>query len=40
MLEITGALEIGEMMGNAAADQMISALAQQGQNMDQRVMLL
>ena len=40
MLEITGALEIGEMMGNAVADQMISALAQQGQNMDQRVVAI
>ena len=37
MLEITGALEIGEMMGTAVADQMISALAQQDQNMDARV---
>lgn len=36
MLEITGALKIGEMMGNAASNQMINALQAQNKNIDQK----
>lgn len=36
MLEITGALKIGEMMGNAAAGQMINALSAQNKNIDEK----
>ena len=37
LLEITGALKVGEMMGTAVVNQMISAMAQQNANMDQRI---
>ncbi|MCF2947706.1 DUF2059 domain-containing protein [Paraglaciecola aquimarina] len=36
MLDITGALKIGEMMGNAAAGQMINALRAQSKNIDEK----
>ena len=34
MLEITGAMKIGEMMGTSAANQMISLLSQQDKDVD------
>ena len=34
MLEITGALKTGEMMGNAMANEMIAALSRQQQDLD------
>lgn len=36
MLEITGALKVGEIMGNAVANQMITAMSQQ-KNLDPKI---
>ena len=40
LLEITGALEVGEMMGNAVAGQMIQVMSQQGKGIDQKVVAI
>lgn len=40
MLEITGALEVGEMMGTAVANQMITAMSQQQGNIDSKVVAI
>jgi hypothetical protein len=37
MLEITGALKVGEMMGVAVANQMITALSQKEKNLDPKI---
>lgn len=37
MLEITGALKMGEMMGTAVANQMIAAMAQQQKDIDPKI---
>jgi len=40
MLEITGALEVGEMMGTAVANQMITAMSQQQEKLDPKVVAI
>ena len=37
MLELTGALKIGEMMGTTVANQMIAAMSKQQKNIDPRI---
>ncbi len=40
MLKITGALEVGEMMGTAVSNQMIAAMSQQQKNLDSKVIAI
>jgi len=40
MLEITGALEVGEMMGTAVANQMITAMLQQQKDLDPKIIAI
>ena len=40
MLEITGALKVGEMMGTATANQMITALSQQQKEVDPKMVAI
>ncbi|NKC12660.1 MAG: hypothetical protein GKR94_10795 [Gammaproteobacteria bacterium] len=40
MLEITGALKIGEMMGTAVANQMISAMSQQQKDLAPKIVAI
>ncbi len=40
MLEITGALEVGERMGTAVASQMISAMSQREKDLDPKIVAI